>query len=221
MVGNWPFRSRYTSQTAPGNPSVTATLNALLQWVTDILLFLSIGENFFWKLDQAYSLPMNPMHMLYRLSHGSLAQGSLTVRNRQWIVTGRNISKTVVLKHGGSEESHGACLQENAQGLSYMISVGSSTMNHRKWGGHRKTWEIWAADSEGTGNHLSWESSCHWNVLTLSPGRVFFLAQCTSTAFQGKMQFPSHISGRIITANRWNLCCADLWNIRWCRKLLS
>ena len=134
----------------------------------------------------------------------------------------KKISKIVILKHGGSEENYGACLQENAQGLSIMISVDSSTMNHRKWGGHRETWEIWAADSERTGNHLSRESSCQWNALTLSPGMVFFLAQCTSTAFQGKMQFPSYISGRIITANRWNLCCAvDLWNIRWCRKLLS
>lgn len=77
------------------------------------------------------------------------------------------------------------------------------------------------ADSGGTGHHVLLDSSCHRNALlksthTLSPRGVFFLAQCTSNALQGKMQSVAPIFGRIITVKIWNLChAADLWNIRW------
>ena len=78
--------------------------------------------------------------------HGSYAyviqavtqeSGSRLTNCQEWTVDSnrqkkKKISKTMVLKHGGSEESHGACLQENVQGLSFMISVHSSTMSHRK-----------------------------------------------------------------------------------------
>lgn len=84
----------------------------------------------------------------------------------------------------------------------------------------RDVGQVRTAHSGGTGHHLSLGSSCHRNVplkstCTLSPRRVFFLAQCTSNALQGKIRSVVPIFGRIITSKSWNLCnAADLWNIR-------
>ena len=122
----------------------------------------------------------------------------------------------MTLKHCTSDESYGACLLEMLMDpASWFLRIpkpwttGSGVATER-CGPGKNCW-FWGNRTPPVTGLLLLQEFTTISKKGIFPGPVHLNYLSRQNA-----QSPSHTSGRILTANRWNLCpAADLWNIRY------